>query len=676
MAMQQFVAPVTWRTRFGQRLVREGIAALLIACTCGALAHAQSLQLELETLSGPDWSVRKLQLALQQGGAARLGLQGLVAQGRAWGDLTLECKRFTMDRSALNCADGNLEGKERWPLSFTADLARKTLSLRVAPEAGEEWRLDITGVDWRIALHNASAARLAPLLTGAIKPTAGRVSGNLHLGAGHVDADLRIVDAAFADATGLRAGEKLQGRLTFDATSHPRLGAAAAPADWAWTAALAWDKGAVFWDPLYLAHEGAEAPHRLDARGRVTAGRVVVEQANLEWQTLGRLSGSLDFGRDAFDLGSYTVTGKGLNLFELRALLPQTWLDDKRLGDLDLKGTADLALVGGIRGVEQFALALSGVRLHAAQRHLGIDNLAARFDYRSSGREPFLLSIDALRLQDLRIGPIRAEGELRDGRLYIPNLIAPVLDGILALAEIEVDRESFSLQGALTSVSMEKLAAALGWHPLGGQLSFVLPHVSYARSTMAVDGALLFKLFDGDAQVDAMRLENPFGRTPRLTANLHLKRMNLEAMTSAVKFGTMTGLVDLDVDGLVMENWQPVSMDARVLTSEGAFAKRISQRAVQNISSIGGAGAGAAIQRSFLGFFETFGYDKIGLSCKLRNGICEMGGAEDTASGFMLIKGGGLPSVNVVGYNRFVGWQELLDRIQAVIDGNSRPVFQ
>jgi hypothetical protein len=97
---------------------------------------------------------------------------------------------------------------------------------------------------------------------------------------------------------------------------------------------------------------------------------------------------------------------------------------------------------------------------------------------------------------------------------------------------------------------------------------------------------------------------------------------------------------------------------------------------VQNISSIGGAGAGAAIQRSFLGFFETFGYDKIGLSCKLRNGICEMGGAENAAGGFTLIKGGGLPSVNVVGYNRFVGWQELLDRIQAVIDGNSRPVFQ
>jgi hypothetical protein len=41
-----------------------------------------------------------------------------------------------------------------------------------------------------------------------------------------------------------------------------------------------------------------------------------------------------------------------------------------------------------------------------------------------------------------------------------------------------------------------------------------------------------------------------------------------------------------------------------------------------------------------------------------------------------MVKGGGMPSVNVVGYNRRVGWQELLARIKAVIDGNSKMVIQ
>ena len=663
-------------------------ALCLCAITGPVVAGVQSVQLELDAMSGPGWSVRKVQLALRQGGAARLGLKSLVAQGRDWGDVVIECRRFTMDRGVFDCAEGMLQGAERWPLSFRADPGRKTLQLQVAPVPGEDWRVDVAGTDWRFTFSNVAAARLAPLLSGAVKPSAGQVTGTLRIGADRVDADLMLAGGAFADAAGLRAGENLQGRLALQAA---RSGAA-----WAWQSSLHWDKGAVFWEPWYVTLDGTgagtDAARRLDASGSLADSRVRVQQATLDWPQVGRLAGSIDFGREAFDVGRYAISGKALKLAGLRALLPQVWLDEHRLADLTLTGAADWAIAGSAQGLEQFTLSLAGAGLHAPTRGVEVENLETRFDYRpgnsqpgsqagsqagsNAGSQPFHLAVGALRVRDLAIGPIRAEGEIRDGRLFIPNLVAPLLDGVLALAGIEVDQESFQLQGALTPVSMPKLTEALGWHPLGGVLSFVLPRVHYAKSTVAVDGALLFKLFDGDAQVDGIRLDNPFGRTPRFNANLHLKRMNLEAMTGAVKFGAISGFVDVDVDGLVMERWQPVSMDARVLTSEGSFAKRISQRAVQNISSLGGAGAGAAIQRSFLGFFETFGYDKIGLSCKLRNGICEMGGAENAAGGFTLIKGGGLPAVNVVGYNRFVGWQELLDRIQAVIDGNSRPVFQ
>ena len=148
-------------------------------------------------------------------------------------------------------------------------------------------------------------------------------------------------------------------------------------------------------------------------------------------------------------------------------------------------------------------------------------------------------------------------------------------------------------------------------------------------------------------------------------------------MTGAVKFGGITGKVDVSVNALEMENWEPLAFDARVATSAGDFKKRISQRAVQNISSIGGAGASAAIQASLLRFFDSFGYSRLGLSCKLANGICEMGGiGPGPAGGYTIIAGGGLPAVNVVGYNRFVGWQEMLERIRAVIEGNSKMIVQ
>jgi hypothetical protein len=121
---------------------------------------------------------------------------------------------------------------------------------------------------------------------------------------------------------------------------------------------------------------------------------------------------------------------------------------------------------------------------------------------------------------------------------------------------------------------------------------------------------------------------------------------------------------------------QPQAFAARVETSPGDFRKRISQRAVQNISSLGGAGAGAAIQRSFLRFFETFGYDRIGLSCRLVGGVCEMGGLEEGGHGYLMVKGGGLPALNVMGYNRRVSWDVLVSRLKAIAAGNSRPVIE
>lgn len=640
--------------------------------TALAQSFAQFFELRLEDVRGPDWQVARLQVAVDLAGTARLDYRGLTALGRNFGDGSLTCGRFALTAGMLRCEEGMLTGAERWPLSFTYDFTRKALRLDVAPQPGEAWRLETANGEWQMAFNNAALSRLAPLVDGAVKPTAGRLNGTLHYADARIRADLKVEDGAFADAAGLKAGEKLRGALRLEAIRE----AVSERQAWVWQGELAWQGGAVFWDPVYVAVEVPAAGHRLAMRGRRTADRVSVDTATLDWHGIGRMTGNFDLEGTAHNLGRYAIKGSALAMAGLRAVLPQTWLDERSLGDLVIRGEADLEIAGEGKRVDAVALVLRGFGLASTQRALALENLALKAAWRSSGRQPFELDVAALRIRKLAIGPIRAEGEVRDGRLFVPNLIAPILDGLLALAEIEIAPDQFTFQGALTSVSMPKLTEALGWHPMGGDLSFVLPRVTYARSTLSLEGALLFKVFGGDAKVERIRIDNPFGRTPRLTGNLHLNRMNLEEMTTAVKFGTISGFLDVNVEGLVMERWQPVEMDARVITSAGDFRKRVSQRAVQNISSIGGASAGAAIQRSFLGFFETFGYDRIGLSCRLRNGICEMGGVEAVAGGYSLIKGGGVPSVNVVGYNRFVGWQELLDRIQAVIDGNSRPVFQ
>ena len=240
---------------------------------------------------------------------------------------------------------------------------------------------------------------------------------------------------------------------------------------------------------------------------------------------------------------------------------------------------------------------------------------------------------------------------------------------------------------------MPRLTEALGWPKMEGVLSAAIPKMQYANGTLSLDGQVMVSVFDGYLALNDLKLIEPFGAMPRLQADIMARHLDLNMMTKTFSFGDITGYIDADVKGLVMAGMRPLAFDAVVNSTLGDYPKRISQRAVQNISSLGGAGAAAAIQRSFLQVFETFGYERIGLRCRLLNGVCLMGGIEAPADrldewagrlgvpgsiahlpaqGFVLVKGGGLPALNVIGYNRRVDWEELLARLKAAVAGNGK----
>jgi hypothetical protein len=174
-----------------------------------------------------------------------------------------------------------------------------------------------------------------------------------------------------------------------------------------------------------------------------------------------------------------------------------------------------------------------------------------------------------------------------------------------------------------------------------------------------------------------LKLADPFGRAPRLSGNLNMRDLDLDLLTRTFSFGSMQGRIDVDVNDLELQNWQPARFDARIASSDGDYPKKISQKAVQNISALGGAGAAAAIQRSYLRFFENFGYDRIGWRCKLRNGVCAMGGVDNGNGGaYAIVKGGGIPAITVMGYNRAVSWNELVSRLKRVTQGNMQAVVK
>src|SRR5207248_1380161 len=102
----------------------------------------------------------------------------------------------------------------------------------------------------------------------------------------------------------------------------------------------------------------------------------------------------------------------------------------------------------------------------------------------------------------------------------------------------------------------------------------------------------------------------------------------------------------------------------------------VSRGALQDISAIGGAVGAAAVRASPANFFNTFSYDRIGVGCQLKDKVCTLDGIEPDAGGYVLVKGSGIPSVKVIGYNRKIDWNLLVSRILAVIAGKSKAVIE
>ena len=61
----------------------------------------------------------------------------------------------------------------------------------------------------------------------------------------------------------------------------------------------------------------------------------------------------------------------------------------------------------------------------------------------------------------------------------------------------------------------------------------------------------------------------------------------------------------------------------------------------------------------------------------LRDGVCQFEGVEPAkGGGYVVVKGTGIPSVQVIGYNRRIDWNLFVSRVRAVVAGKSKAVIE
>lgn len=488
-----------------------------------------------------------------------------------------------------------------------------------------------------------------------------------------LSADISLRDFSFSDAVGLHAGDKVAGRLLLDATRSADT--------WSWKTSVDWTAGEVFWQPFYFANGG----HRLNAAGVLKPQYVKVDQATIQLKQVGdiRLNGRYLRAQDAntpAKLETLQADAADLDLAHLYPLVLKPLLEKTSLNNLEMEGRADLKVDIRDGTPNAFQLDLRNVDIDDNNGRFGLYKLNASIPWDYDEPKPIKLAYLGGHLLKMPLGNTSLAAEVNRYSLTAPNLRLPVLDGALSLSDVSAAFVGgdwhWHLRAALEPITMSELSHALGWPRLEGKASASIPLVTYTGGKLATDGALGFNIFNGSLAVTDLSMQEPLGKTPRLNANLQFRNLDLGDLTRTFSFGAIEGKLDGDVQNLELVKWQPTSFDASFISSPGRYPKKISQRAVENISALGGAGAAAAIQRSFLRFFKEFNYEKIGWNCRLRNDICQMSGVQSTPEGYIIVKGSGVPAITVMGYNHSVSWGELLSRIQRVTAGNSKPVIQ
>jgi hypothetical protein len=657
------------------------------------------LELELGSLSGAGWQAEQLRFLLDWRDAnttysVQIGKLQLPALARTLTGVRIECHQGAIETRRIACGRGKLIlpdpllSDDEVALSFELDrvsgrltgrlkkiaLAAGALDLQFQIDA-EGWRTEFQGRGLSLSALLAHRPQLQVLvadwsLAGSMD-LSGRFSGSgaqLHTARWQG----RLTGLSLADAASLYAGEGVgigyRGQLV------------SGPGGWRIDTTLDFNQGELLTPVCYLdAHAHPltlkasldldsdletvdvrdltlELPDllALNLQGRLRKG----DRPLVEWLKL-RLD-PVPAGDLYREMLQPVLAGSPWGRFEMAG---ETELD------LELRDGAVLLSLG----LREFAI--DDESSNGLAKRLGLDGLNGRLHWSSEG------AVEASRLswrgghllQQIPIGPGEIEFAAAGSGLELTRQARlPLLDGALVvdrfgLQALGSESQRLTFDGYLEPISMASLSQALGWLPLSGKLSGMLPGLKYEQGLLSVDGVLLVRIFDGDILIKQLQSQDLFGVYPQLSANIELRNLELESLTRTFSFGRITGRLDGYVRDLRLEAWSPVSFDARFYTPQGDRSpRRISQQAVDNIANLGGAGMSGAMARSFMRLFEEFSYKRIGIGCRLHKGVCDMVGAGPAPQGYYLVQGGGIPRIDIIGYNTTADWGSLVLRLKQI----------
>ena len=599
-------------------------------------------------------------------------------------NIALVCQEGTVSEQEFSCAKGDLSFEDPLasantaPITFyikkngnlslqiqSIQLAEGHASIDVEMQQGK-WRANVNSYNLSLSKLQTVFPELPQLsLIGNIKSELTLIGDQANILA--INGEAVIRELTFTNEESTIVGEGVTAKITFESNRTNQI--------WDYDFSTTIFSGELYIDPVFI--DANKAPKDVFGRLKWAIDTNLIELAPLHFEDQQAvhfiINTSIDYKQKK------TTTPIQLNF--KYAAFPETYetylqpfLLDSNLADLQTNGSLDGSIVIDDTIVTQANLKLERLSVEDKQKRFALTKLDGEIGWGNKyAQSEYVIGFNSANIYKLRLGQSSFSFYNQGESLVLYQAASvPILDGAINIESFLVNQpgtkdQSISLDVSLTPVSMKKVSTIFGWPEMSGNLAGYAPSVRYKQGSVNVQGALLIRAFGGTTTIHNLKAKDLFSITPKIFADIQIDNLDLSTLTETFSFGEITGKLDGYINNLQFVSWQPTQFDAWLGTPDGDKSRHmISQTAVDNLTQVGN-GVSNIFSKSFLRFLDNFRYDRLGIGCRLKNATCKMRGVHDSDKGFYIVKGSGIPRIDIIGFTDEVSWPVLTARLKRVV---------
>ena len=658
---------------------------LLIPMNVSAL---ESMTLTLKTITLKQWQFQgiKLQLGKLSQSQQEMGLSiDRLSLPKPFDDVKLmniRCLKFVWTDKTIECQQGRTTiaskkfNSPHFKFSFTISPQKTQFSLSQLTLVKGVFDLKATlkSDDWQVHLtgNKVGLQPLKKLFLPTLNLSSGTVNFSINANGKattlhEIQASIDLSTLSVQSSDGKKASENLSLNTTVHAIQNQNR--------WYWQHKSLFKQGNIYIQPLYLENKNSDIFVETQGEYNPKDQQIILDKIHLQHrETLSANAYATINLKPTFNIVTLNAYAQIEDLQKMSAVYLAPILETTEFEGLLLNGNIEAGVTVQDNQAEKAYFIANGLQVQDAKKRFKLQDgvVALNWSNNKDAQKTSTISWGQLDVFSIPLPRTYFNLRLKEKQVSLVNAFnIPLLGGNIQIKKFEwemLDDNSphVDFAGEIQALSLEKLTTLLEVEPLFGNISGDIPGIHFSENKLNLEGGLKIDLFDGQIAINQLSISGLGTDFSQFESNIKISAIDLDLLTQKFKFGGMKGKISGFINDLYMENWQPIQFYAWIGTDDNDDSDHeISQKAVENLASIGGGGAIDFVSRIILGLFGSFDYDKIGLGCYLHEGVCQLMGAEPAGvRGFYIVKGGGLPRIDVMGYNTRIDWKVLLQRLK------------